>query len=66
VTISDQSQEDLPAYQGVSQALKTVNIEVNALSPFDRERSQRWWDSNGRKDRLDATQSKVAADTMAQ
>ncbi len=66
VTTSDQSKSDLSAYQGIFPALKTANIEVNALPPFDRKRAQRWWDSNGRKDRSDATQAKVAADTMKQ
>ena len=66
VTISDQSQEDLAAYQGLFPALKEANIEINVLPPFDRDRAQLWWDSNGNKEKPESKHAKSDAAAVAQ
>jgi len=51
VTISDQQQEDLSSYKQQFPALRNQHIAIEVLSPFDRERAQLWWDSNGSEDK---------------
>ena len=55
VTISDQQEEDLHSYRQLFPALKGHEIEVSILPPFDRERAQIWWDSDGSKDKVENT-----------
>jgi len=61
VTISDESKEDLASCQGIFPALKSTNIEVKVLPPFNRDRAQLWWDSNGKKDGAEGEQAKSDA-----
>ncbi|TLS75692.1 hypothetical protein FE236_09020 [Mariprofundus erugo] len=61
VTISDQSQEDISAYQDIFPALRKADIEVHVLPPFDRERAQRWWDSNGKDETQDVKHARLDA-----
>ena len=63
ITISDQSQKDIAAYQDIFPALKEANIEINILPPFDHERAQLWWDSNGNKEKPERKHAK--SDTAA-
>ncbi|HKI62593.1 MAG TPA: hypothetical protein VKA31_09895 [Mariprofundaceae bacterium] len=62
VSISDQQQEDLEAYRQLFPALRNQRIEVSILPPFDRERAQIWWDSNGNKDKPTAEVVHAKAD----
>ncbi|GAV20200.1 hypothetical protein MMIC_P1164 [Mariprofundus micogutta] len=59
VTITDKSAEDLSSYQGIFPALKTTTIDVNILPPFNRERAQLWWRSNGSKDKPENEQANL-------
>lgn len=51
VTVSDEQQEDLLSYKQLFPALRHQDIAIKVLPPFDRERAQIWWDSNGSKDK---------------
>lgn len=50
VTIQDDSEKDMKTFRSLFPALATAQIDVKLLPPFDRQRAQIWWESDGRKD----------------
>ncbi len=50
VEVSDQRNEDLDLFQTNFPALTNVDIQVDVLPPFNRQRAQTWWDTDRRDD----------------
>lgn len=47
VVISNQQEEDLKSYRDLFPVLKSADIAIEIMPPFDRSRAQVWWESNG-------------------
>jgi hypothetical protein len=63
VELSDQREEDLKAFRLIFPALTDVDIQIDALPPFDRERAQSWWENGGKDKTTGPDTEKQAAAT---
>jgi hypothetical protein len=57
VEVSDQRNADLKAFQTYFPALTNADIHIDILPPFNRQRAQMYWDSEGKEDGSSAAQN---------
>jgi hypothetical protein len=56
VKVSDKQNEDLKAFRNNFPALKSADIQVDILPPFDRQRARNWWEHGSDEDKAATTQ----------